>query len=137
MLGEVARVVRVDVAILSLDVDFDVESIQAGWPDFESRFTTLRGRTMMAVVWPEQGIYRLATAMRDEDDPDALGLRMGCLPGGGYLQLSLTAGGRGVHRLIGPAFEELHAHGEYDAARPCIEVYRSPQQVDCLLPVLD
>ena len=134
-LGAVTALVREDVPIMYLDVAFDVEAIQAGWPEFESRFTSLRGRKMMAVVFPEKGIYRLAALMRDEDDPDALGLRMGVLPGGPYLRLSLHDDVRSVHRDIGLAFEELRGLGEYDARRPCIEVYQSPQDVDCFLPV--
>jgi hypothetical protein len=131
----VTALVREDAPIMFLDVTFDVEAIQAGWPEFESRFTSLRGRRMMAVVLPERRIYRLATPMRDEDDPDASGLRMGVLPGGPYLQISLEGDVRGVHRDIGPAFDELRGLGEYDPTRPCIEVYRSPREVDCLLPV--
>lgn len=135
--GRVDRVHREDAPIMYLDVDFDVEAIQAGWPDFESRFTTLRGRRMMAVVFPERGIYRLATVMRDEDDPDALGLSMGALPGGSYLRITLTGETAQVHHRIGPAFDELHQLGSYDPGRPCIEVYESPHQVVCLLPVKD
>jgi hypothetical protein len=135
-LGAVSALVREDVPIVYLDVAFDVEAIQAGWPDFESRFTSLRGRRMMAVVLPERKIYRLATPMRDEDDPDALRLRMGVLPGGPYLQLSLAGDARSVHRDIVPAFEELRGLGEYDPGRPYVEVYRSPREVDCLLPVV-
>lgn len=135
-LGAVTVRTREDLPIMYLDVAFDVDEIQAGWPDFESRFTSLRGRRMMAVVFPERAIYRLATLMRDEDDPDALGLSMGVLPGGPYLQLSLEGDTRAVHRNIGPAFEELRGLGEYDAARPCVEVYLSPRAVDCLLPVV-
>ena len=66
---------------------------------------------MMAVVFPEQGIYRLATAMRDEDDPDALGLDMGALPGGAYLRLALVGEAPRVYRDIGPAFDALHGLG--------------------------
>ncbi len=135
-LGVVTALVRDDAPIMYLDVAFDVAAIQAGWPEFESRFTSLRGRKMMAVIFPEEGIYRLATAMRDEDDPDALGLDMGVLPGGPYLQLALAGDARSVHRNIGPAFVELRGLGELDPARPCIEVYRSPREVDCLLPVV-
>jgi hypothetical protein len=135
-LGAVSALVREDVPIMYLEVAFDVDGIQAGWPEFESRFTSLRGRRMMAVVYPERAVYRLATLMRDEDDPDVLGLSMGVLPRGPYLQLSLEGDARSVHRDIGPAFEELRGLGEYDATRPCIEVYRSPQAVDCLLPVV-
>jgi hypothetical protein len=135
-LGSVTTLVRRDEPIMYTDVAFDVEAIQAGWPDFESRFTSLRGRTMMAVVYPERLVYRLATVMRDEDDPDALALQMGVLPGGAYLRLTLEGDARSVHRDIGPAFEELRGMGEYDAARPCIEVYRSHRLVECLLPVV-
>jgi hypothetical protein len=136
VLGTVTALVREDVPIMFLDVALDIEAIQAGWPEFESRFTSLRGRRMMALVLPEQGIYRLATLMRDEDDPDALGLSMGLLAGGPYLQLSLEGDARSVHRDIGPAFEELRGLGEPDPARPYVEIYRSPHQVDCLVPVI-
>ena len=135
-LGSVTTLERRDVPIMYTDVAFDVEAIQAGWPDFESRFTSLRGRTMMAVVYPERLVYRLATVMRDEDDPDALGLQMGVLPGGVYLRLTLEGDARSVHRDIGPAFEELRGRGEQDPTRPCIEIYRSHRQVECLLPVV-
>lgn len=135
-LGAVDALVREDVPIMCLDVDFEVEAIGAGWPTFEARFSSLRGRTMMAVVYPEREVYRLTTLMRAEDDPDSLRLDMGVLPGGPYLRLSLRDETRRVHRDIGPAFEELRGFGEYDAARPCIELYQSPQAVDCLLPVL-
>jgi hypothetical protein len=135
-LGEVARVTREDTPIMYLDVAFDVEAIQAGWPDFESRFTSLRGRTMMVVVYPEQGIYRLATTMRDEDDPDALGLAMGALPGGTYLQLTLVDEAPWVYRNIGPAFDELHVLAKHDPARPSIELYHRQGEVACLLPCL-
>lgn len=135
-LGQLSRVTRTDVPIMYLDVDFDVEAIQAGWPEFESRFTSLRGRRMMAVVFPEQGIYRLATEMRDEDDPDALGLDLGALPGGEYLQLTLAGEAPSVYRDIGPAFDELAGLGERDPSRPSIELYRQPDQIECLMPVV-
>ena len=110
-LGKVSRVRRPDVPIMYTDVAFDVEAIQAGWPEFEARFDSLRGRKMMAVVFAEQGIYRLATAMRDEDDP------------------------RRVYQNIGPAFDDLHFLGEHDPSRPSIELYVRHGEVDCLLPV--
>lgn len=134
-LGELARVTRQDVPIMYTDVAFDVDAIQAGWPEFEAKFDSLRGRRMMAVVFPEQGVYRLATAMRDDDDPDALGLEMGALPGGEYLRLILVDEPQRVYRNIGPAFDELHYLGDRDAARPSIEVYARSGEVHCLLPV--
>ncbi len=135
-LGDVQALNATDVAIMYLDVAFDVDAVAAGWPEFESRFSTLRGRRLVAVVLPERQIYRLATPMRDEDDPDAVGLSMRVLPGGPYLELTLTGDARTVHRDIGPAFEELRGLGRYDPARPCVEVYRSPCEVGCRLPVV-
>jgi hypothetical protein len=134
--GPVRAMTRHDEAIVYLDVACDVESIQAGWPAFESRLPSLRGRVLMAAVYPERGIYRLATQMQGDDDPDALGLRMGLLPGGPCLQLSLEGGALAVHRAIGPAFEELHGMGARDPARPCLEVYLSAERVDVFLPLL-
>lgn len=133
--GKIARVTREDVPIMYTDVAFDVEAIQAGWPEFEAKFDSLRGRKMMAVVFPEAGIYRLATAMRDDDDPDALGLEVGALPGGEYLRLSLVDEPPRVYQDIGPAFDELHYLGDRDPTRPSIELYVRHGEVDCLLPV--
>lgn len=134
-LGDVSRVTRDDVAIMYLDVAFDVEAIQAGWPEFESRFDSLRGRKMMAVVFPERGIYRLATAMRDDDDPDAMGLQIGALPGGAYLRLALVDEAPRLYQNIGPAFIELQALGDHDPSRPSVELYCGQGEVECLLPV--
>ena len=134
--GPVRAMTRQDEAIVYLDVDCEVAAIQAGWPEFESRFTSLRGRVMMAAVFPERGVYRLSTLMRSDDDPDALGLRMGLLPGGPCLQLSLRGDALGVHRDIGPAFEELQGMGARDPGRPCLEIYLSPDEVEVYLPVL-
>ena len=135
VLGEVARVSRHDVPIVYLDVAFDVEAIQAGWPELEARFDSMRGRKTMAVVYPEDAVYRLAATMRDDDDPDALGLKMGALPGGPYLRLRLVGEPPQVYRDIGPAFDELHFMGDYDPSRPSIELYVAHGHVDCLLPV--
>ena len=135
VLGEVARVSRHDVPIVYLDVAFDVEAIQAGWPELEARFDSMRGRKTMAVVYPEDAVYRLAATMRDDDDPDALGLKMGALPGGPYLRLRLVGEPPQVYRDIGPAFDELHFMGDYDPSRPSIELYVEHGHVDCLLPV--
>lgn len=135
-LGRVEALHLADLPIMYLDVAFDVDAIAAGWPEFESRFPTRRGRRMVAVVFPERQIYRLATPMRDEDDPDLVGLRMGVLPGGPYLELTLSGDARSVHGGIGPAFEELRGLGRYDPTRPCVEVYRSPCEVGCQLPVV-
>ena len=41
-----------------------------------------------------------------------------------------------VERLAGHQLEDLRHLGEHDPVRPCIEVYRSPREVDCLLPVV-
>lgn len=127
---------REDTPVMYLDVAFDVEAIQAGWPDFESRFASRRGRRMMAIVLPERRVYRLATPMRAEDDPDSLGLKMGVLVGGPYLELALRGDDHRVHRNVAPAFDELRRLGVHDPGRPCVEVYRGPTKIDCLLPVI-
>lgn len=135
-LGAVRAMFREDTPVMYLDVAFDVEAIQAGWPDFESRFTSRRGRRMMAIVLPERRVYRLATPMRAEDDPDSLGLKMGVLVGGPYLELALRGDDHRVHRDVAPAFDELRRLGVHDSTRPCVEVYRAPTEIDCLLPVI-
>jgi DNA gyrase inhibitor GyrI len=73
--------------------------------------------------------------MRDGDDPDALGAKVGTLPGGRYLRLRLEGEPPAVYEQIAPSFEALARQAAIDSARPSIEFYRRRNLIDLLLPV--
>lgn len=132
-LGRIDVVEREDAAALSRDVPDDLATVQAAWPIFERAFDSLRGRTMMGLVY--DGVYRLSSVRLDRDDDNPLDLYETVIPGGTYLRLRLRGAAPEIYGQIGPAFDELFARADHDASRPHIEHYRREGEVDCLVPV--
>ena len=82
---------------------------------------------------PSAGEYRACYALRDGDEPEALGLRRGVLPGGRYRRTRLKGGD--VFDRIGSAFEQLAEGATIDDTRPWFEFYRRHDEVDLLVPI--
>ncbi len=79
----------------------------------------------------------MCVQVREGDDPAALGLESGMLPGGRYLRARLRGEPPEVYERIGPTFEALVKTAHPDATRPSIEFYRHRNEIDLLLPVAD
>ena len=95
----------------------------------------LRGRKFFGAFYPATGEYRACVQVRDGDDPDALGLESGRLPGGRYLRTRLRGEPPQVYERIGPTFAALVKMTRPDETRPSIELYRRRDEIDLLLPV--
>jgi DNA gyrase inhibitor GyrI len=102
------------------------------WADLETRVPP-RGRKMFGYWDPSAGEYRACYALRDGDEPEALGLRLGVLPGGRYRRTRLKGGD--VFGRIGSAFEQLADGATVDDTRPWFEFYRRHDEVDLLVPI--
>ena len=70
------------------------------------------------------------------DDPHALGLEVGSLPGGRYARERLTGEPPKIYEPIGPTFERLATRTDRDPSRPGIEFYRRRDVIDLLLPIV-
>jgi hypothetical protein len=139
-LGRVDKVVRQEAAALSRDVKDELASIQAGWAEFESAFDSLKGRRMLALVFPREDVYRLCSERLDRDRDNPLGLDETVIPGGDYLRLRLIGKAPAVYEQIAPAFDlllgRLAALGlDHDVDRPLIEFYKRDGLIDCLMPI--
>jgi hypothetical protein len=95
----------------------------------------LRGRKYYGAFDVDGDEYRVCVQLREGDDPKALGLEVGMLPGGRYARVRLTGEPPEVYRLIGPTFERLSHRPDRDRSRPGIEFYRRRDVIDLLLPV--
>lgn len=95
----------------------------------------LRGRTYFGAFDLDGDEYRVCVKLREGDDPAALGLEPGTLPGGRYARVRLRGEPPGSYELIGPAFARLEARPDRDPSRPGIEHYRRHDEIDLLLPV--
>ena len=109
-------------------------AIQELWPRFE-RLVGLRGRKMFALVDGDAGEYAACTPVRESDDPGALGLEVGVLPGGAYLRARLIGEPPGLYERIGPAMRALATFAAADRSRPEVEYYRRRDQVELWLPI--
>ena len=97
----------------------------------------LRGRKMYGSVDTAAGTYTTCTPVRDGDDPQALGLDLGVLPGGDYLRGRLVGEPPAVYEQIGPgAWLSSSGLADRDPSRPLIEFYRRRDQVELWVPVL-
>jgi len=63
----------------------NLPDIQRLWPEFEE-LVGVHGRHMFAMVDTALDSYATCTPIRPDDDPAALGLETGTLPGGSYLR---------------------------------------------------
>jgi hypothetical protein len=133
---EDTRVVeRDEVVIMFKRVSDEQKAISSGWAEVEEAVGSLRGRKFYGVFDETQGEYRVCVQVRDGDDPAALGLETGTLPGGRYAQVRLEGDPPAVYGLIAPTLKRLAARSDHDPSRPGIEFYRRHDVIDLLLPV--
>ena len=79
----------------------------------------------------------MCVQVREGDDPTALGLEPGTLPGGRYLRARLRGEPPEVYERIGPTFATLVKAARPDPPRPSLEFCRHRDEIDVLLPVAD
>ena len=126
---------RDDVQVMFKRVADKPDAISHGMADVEEA-VGLRGRRYYGAFDVDGDEYRVCVELREGDDPEALGLEVGTLPGGRYVRVRLTGEPPEVYRLIGPTFEGLSQRPDRDRSRPGIEFYRRRDVIDLLLPVV-
>ena len=95
-----------------------------------------RRRKFFGAFYPNKKEYHACVQLQEDDDPSALGLEMGTLPGGRYLRERIRGEPPALCERIAPTFEELLKHAASDESRPSIEFYRRHDEIDLLLPVV-
>ena len=84
------------------------DAITHGMADVE-RAVGLRGRKYYGAFDTDGAEYRVCVELREGDDPNALGLEVGTLPGGRYARVRITGGPPEVYRLIGRRSSGCHS----------------------------
>jgi hypothetical protein len=125
---------RPEIEVLFLRTEDDPAAIGRGFERFEATIG-LRGRKFFGAYYPVTGEYRACVQAREGDDPAALELETGLLPGGRYLRTRLRGEPPQVYERIAPTFEALVQTTRPDESRPSIEFYRRHDEIDLLLPV--
>jgi hypothetical protein len=126
---------RPDVAVMFKRVADELGAINCGWSEVEQAVAPLRGRKFYGACDPASEEYRVCVQVREADDPSALGLEAGTLPGGCYARVRLNGEPPDVYQMIGPTFEKLAQRPDCDPTRPLIEFYRRRDLIDLLQPI--
>ena len=127
-------VTRDPVTVMLATCADELPEIQRLWPRFEE-LVGLRGRRMYGAAHVDAGTYLACTAIRPGDQPQALGLQLGELPGGTYRRGRLRGEPPGVYASIGLGVQELEAAGPVDRTRPVIEFYKRRDEIELWVPV--
>ena len=127
---------RDPVVVMGATCADELNEIQGLWPKFE-HLVGLRGRKMYAVVDATSGTYTTCTPIRPGDDPQALKLQVGGLPGGRFRRGRLRGEPPGVYALIAPGVLELESSGLLDVTRPVIEFYKRRDEIDLWVPITE
>ncbi len=135
-LGSAGVVVRPDVQVMFLRTRDAAEQIRAGWERLEKLVGT-RGRKFYGAMDVPTAEYWVCVEAKKDDDPAALGLESGTLPGGRYVRARLKGEPPEIYDQIAPTFDALERIVTPDPTRPEIEFYRERDEIDLLVPVLD
>ena len=127
---------RAETEVMFLRTADEPAEMRRGWERLEAA-VGLRGRKFFGAFDPSTREYRVCVQTREGDDPAALGLESGTLPGGRYLRARLRGEPPEVYERIGPMFAALVKAAAPDETRPSIEFYRHRDEIDLLLPVAD
>lgn len=135
-LDSASVVLRSEVHVMFLRTSNLPQDIGRGWARLEELVGT-RGRKFYGALDLPTGEYRVCVELKANDDPVALGLETGVLPGGRYLRARLVGEPPAVYDRIGPAFNHLERVVPPDPTRPEIEFYRKRDEIDLLLPIAE
>jgi len=130
----VDEVEREPVEVMFICTNDDVAEFGPAFQRLEELVGT-RGRKFFGAFYPQAKKYRACVQVTEGDDPKALGLESGVLPGGRYLRERIRGEPPALYEQIAPTFQELLKHAAEDEARPSIEFYRRHDEIDLLLPV--
>ena len=86
---DVTQVERDEIAVMFIRTPDDVEAFGPAFERLEG-LVGLRGRKFYGAFYPREKEYRACVEVKEGDDPEALGLESGTLPGGRYLRTRLS-----------------------------------------------
>jgi len=105
----------------------------------EAKLPSLKGRKFYGAfrLLPEGEEYFACVEKFPTDDPQAMGLELGIIPGGLYVRRKVLDWEKVIAAgQLGTIFQNMVAQYTVDRSRPDIEYYRSMKELHLLVPVL-
>ncbi|MEW6404485.1 MAG: GyrI-like domain-containing protein [Chloroflexota bacterium] len=121
-----------DIKVMCIVARGGLEGIKDAWDKLEAPLPSLKGRKFYGTYL--NGEYRACVALRDDDDPAALGLDTWTIPGGTYVHRKIQNWSERTSE-IGQTFAAMAAEYPIDPMRPGIEFYRSQKELILYMPI--
>jgi hypothetical protein len=130
---------RAEIAVLRVLADMKGKGPAEAMQKLESKLPSLKGRKFYGTfrLLPGGEEYFACVERIASDDPRAMAVEVGTIPGGLYVRRKVLdweqviASGK-----LGSIFEEMVRTYRVDPNRPDIEYYRSASELHLLVPVL-
>jgi hypothetical protein len=127
-----------DLPVLRVRADMKGRGPAEAFARLEAKLPTLKGRRFYGVIYldahDELQTYFACVDRQPTDDPSALEVEDGIIPGGLYARCKFPEWQKNLGQLKG-AFDELARRHQLDGARPSLEFYRSQQELWLMVPV--
>ena len=127
------------VEVLCVRADMHAGGPAEAMRTLESKLPSLKGRRFYGVfrLLPEGEEYFACVERTATDDPLAMGLEGGTIPGGLYIRRKVLDWEKVIAAgALGALFQDLARRYPIDRTRPEVEYYRSMTELHLLAPVL-
>jgi len=131
---------RQEVVVLRVLADWKGGGPAEAMHRLESKLPSLKGRRFYGAfrLLPEGEEYFACVEKTEGDDPFAMELDQGTIPGGLFVRRKVFDWEKVIAEgKLGSIFEAMVGHYHVDRTRPDIEYYRSMSELHLLVPVLD
>jgi len=130
---------RTEVEVLRVLADMKGGGPAEAMQKLEAKLPSIKGRRFYGLfrVLPEGEEYFACVEKLSTDDPDAMGLDVGRIPGGLYVRRKVLDWSKVIAEGKLPSiFQDMVRQYDVDRTRPEIEFYRSMTELHILIPVL-
>lgn len=126
-----------DVRVYFVKAKQGIRSAKEAFDELESHLSSLKGRKFYGLIYgkPPEDEYYACVAVEPEDELKPLPLEKMTVPGGLYAQERIMDWAKNIPKFK-EVFGRLRNQYEMDSSKPCVEFYRSMQEVLCRVPIV-
>lgn len=121
------------IKIMYIEAEGGVIGAKNAFDELENRLEDLHGRKFYEVVYNDLH-YWAAVAMREDDKPEKLGLKVGEIQGGEYIKKRIYNWIEHIHE-VKSIFENMAKENKEDTSRPRVEFYQGEERMVLWLPI--
>ncbi len=129
---------RAEIQVLRIQADMQGGGPAAAMQELESKLPSIKGRKFYGAfrILPGGEEYFACVERAGSDDPVAMGLGEGQIPGGLYIRRKVLNWSKVVASgQLPSASKDMIHHYDVDRSRPELEYYRSMTELHILVPV--